>query len=669
MFEYLMPNLVLKEYEGSVYEETAKAAVQQHIKYAKETDIPWGISESQYFRFDLNSNYQYKAFGVPKLRLQPVRRNSLVITPYATMLALEYAGEEGLSNLRKLIELGVFGDFGFYEAIDYNSPDPENMTPYRIVKSFMAHHQGMILASINNYLNQGILRKRFHSEAMVKATEILLEEKRQTHLISIAKRGYTIKVGKIHFKEEVYSYRYVNSVAPEIPVANYLSNNKYSVLITSDGDGFSSFQNIMLYRWRSDLYANTGNYIYIKDINKGKFWSAAYHPTRTAPDEYQVIFSPHQAEFKRTDGDISSRTCVTLSPDHNLEIRKVELTNNGKETKHLEITSYLEVVDDSHMAELSHPAFNKLFIESEYLEEQAIFLSKRRGSKGGGNPYVMHMVKSQAKLLKKVEYENDRLKFIGRNNTLESPVAVAQSLPLSNRSGVCNDPIMSLRVSISLGVGETARLSFITGMCKSREEASKIGEELSIAYRIDDIFEKFRLQRDIELKYLEITRSQLNAFQDLISPVFYPSGYYRGPEESIRRNYNNQSFLWKFGVSGDNPILLLRVKSIEDAAIIKDVLKAYEYLRINRVLVDLIILSEAKHGYMQEVDNLINDLTTSLRIYDAGNDKPSLYMLHSYEMIPSEIDLLYTVARVVFSEKTGIYFNNRMENIYELVDE
>lgn len=669
MFEYLMPNLVLREYEGSVYAETARAAVLQQIFYAKEMGIPWGISESQYYRFDLNANYQYKAFGVPKLRLQPVRNNSLVVTPYATMLALEYESEGCLSNLRRLNELGMFGEYGFYEAIDYNSPNAVEMTPYCIVKSFMAHHQGMNIVAINNYLNNGIFRKRFHSEAIIKATEVLLEEKRQSHLISLAKHGYTIRIGKIHFREDSYSNRFVYSVAPKIPIANLLSNNKYSLMITSDGDGFSSFKNMMLYRWRADIYANTGNYIYIKDIDQKRVWSTAYHPTKKEPDEYQVIFSPHQAEFKRRDDDISSHTTISLSQDYNLEIRKVELINHGNAVRQFEITSYLEVVGDSHMAELSHPAFNKLFIESEFLQEETIFLSKRRGSKNTDQPYIMHMVKSGVKQLKKVEYENDRLKFIGRNHTLENPNAVVNSLPFSNLSGFCNDPIMSIRINLSLEAGEAANISFITGICHTREEAISISSELSTDYRIDDIFEKFRLQTDIELKYLEISKSQLKAFQNLISPIFYPSGFYRGPQENIRRNVKNQSFLWRFGISGDNPILLLNVKSIQDTGMIKDVLKAYEYLRINRVMVDLIILSEAKHGYMQELDELVNELTVSLRIYDNNSERPSLFVLHTYQMIPSEIDLLYTVARVVFTETSGVYFRNIMERQNELVEE
>ena len=668
MFEYLMPNLVFKEYEDSVYAQTSRAAVLQQMKYAKEVGIPWGISESQYYRFDLNSNYQYKAFGVPKIRLQPVRKNSLVVAPYATMLALDIAEEECMENLKRLKELGAFGVYGFYESVDFNLPNSVELTPYCIVKSYMAHHQGMNLAAIDNYLNRGVLRERFHAEMMIKASEVLLEEKRRSYLISIARQGYTIKIGNPLFKEDSYSNRYVSIAGVNSPVVNYLSNGKYSLMITSDGDGFSKYEDRMLYRWRSDIYANTGNYIYIKDVKQGKLWSAAYHPTKTEPDDYQVIFCPHQAQFKRRDGDISSDMIVSLDADHNLEIRKVTFTNHGNEEKLLEVTSYLEVVDDAYLAELSHPAFNKLFLESEYLEEQEIFLTKRRRKRDDDNPYVMHLVRTGTKLCKKLEYENDRKRFIGRNNTLEDPDSVVNSIAFFNHSGFCNDPIMSLRAQFYIGAGETACISFITGVCGSKEEAIKIAEELNVSYRINDILEKFRLQNNLELKYLEITRTQLNAFQDLISPVFYPAGIYRGPDENIRRNFMNQSFLWKFGISGDNPILLLVVRSIEEERIVKDVLKAYEYLRMNRVLVDLIILIDSKHGYLQEVDELINDMTSSLRIYDSGNDKPSFFTLHTYEMKPAEIDLLYTVARVVFSGRTGIYFANVKENPHELLE-
>lgn len=659
MFEYLMPNLLMKNYDGTVFSDSSKAAVLQQIKYAKQMGIPWGISESQYFRFDNDSNYQYHAFGVPELRLQISYSDLLVVSPYSTMLALEYKSDEALSNLKRMKELGAYGEFGYYEAIDFSVPDPMALTPYRIVKSYMTHHMGMSLVAINNYVHNGIMRGRFHAEPIVKATESLLEEKRQTHFISVSKKGYTVNIKKNNISEDdILRMRYIKAVAPPIPTVNHLSNGNYSLMITSDGDGFSDCTGMMLYRWRPDVYANTGSYIYIKDIEKDKFWSVAYNPTKAEPEEYQVIFSHYQAEFKRRDGDIATNTIVSLSPDHNLEIRKVTLKNYGKNEKQIEITSYLEVVADSYLADLSHPAFRKLFIESEFVEETSTFLSRRRSSEENRNPYIFHTVKSDNKLLTSVKHENDRLKFIGRNKTLQNPDAVVKSMPFSNSTGFSNDPIMSISACICLEAEQTISITFITGVCEDKEDAVRISDELSISYRVDDIIEKFRQQSLMEIKYLNITGKQFNAFQNIISPLYYSSRYHRGPTENISRNWKNQSFLWRFGVSGDNPVMLLRVSSLHELWIIEGVLKAYEYLRINQVKVDLIILNEAKHGYMQELTSFLNNRTSALRVYGEERDRPSLFILHSYQMVPAEVDLLFTVARVVFSKETGIYFRD-----------
>lgn len=658
MFEYLLPNLIMSEYKGSVFAKTSMAAVIQHIKYGKKMGIPWGISESQHYNFDQCGNYQYKAFGVPELRLQPSLTISKVVAPYATFLALAYAKEECFANLKKMAELGCIGEYGYYESIDFNGPDPVALTPYSIIKSFMAHHQGMILVSINNLLNGKIMQRRFRSEAFIQAAESLLEEKRNSYYVSLSRKGYNIQVKAIVSPEETYANRHVNKVAPKIPVAHYLSINDYSMMMTSDGDGFSDYKGMMLYRWRSDLYASTGSYIYIKDIKSGEVWSSTYNPTKKEPDDYKVEFSIDQAEIKRTDGDISTHTLVNLSPAQNIEFRKVTLTNHGSEKRQIELTSYMEVVLDTYLAELSHPAFNKLFIESSFIEGHNIFLSKRRGTQDVNKPYLVHMVKSSMKPIGSIEYENDRLKFIGRNNTVQNPEAVVGSLQLSNITGFSNDPIVSLRIRVELEAENTVDVYFITGVCSNNDEAVRISEELNNLARIDDLNKKFRLQSYLELKYLDITSAQLKAFLNLISPIFYPSRYYRGPIENIRRNSGTQCDLWRFGVSGDRPIMLLRVNSIEQIGTVKDVFKAYEYLRLNNVDVDLIVLSDAKYGYMQELDDLLNELTCTMKIYTENRKKPSLFILHSYQMIPREIDLLLTVARVVFTEKTGIYFRD-----------
>jgi len=663
MFEYLMPSLVLPEYEGSVFTETARAVVAENIAFAKERAIPcWGISESQYYQFDQDGNYQYRAFGVQGLRLQTSLGNAnLVVAPYATMLALSYADKECIANLKNLAKLGCVGAYGYYEAIDFNGPNPVTITPFSIVKSFMAHHQGMILVSINNYINNGIMQKRFYSEPMIQSIASLLEEKRGAYFVNIPKEGYNIYFKEIEAPYEIPESRYVNKVAPKLPVAHFLSNDNYSILLTSDGDGFSKYKDMMLYRWRPDIYAGTGNYIFLKDVETGRFWSNTYNPTKKEPDEYQVIFSLHQAEFKRRDGDITTNTVVSLSPDYDLEIRKVTLTNHSAKPKIMELTSYLEIVANGLSAELAHPAFNKLFIENSFLEESNMFLVKRRGSIGEPKPYLLHMINADTDFLQKIEYENDRLRFLGRNNTVQSPVAVVDSMPFSNNTIFSDDPIISLRARVSLSAFGKVSVYFITGVCSNIVEAKSLGKELNEVAWIEDMNEKFRLQSIIELKYLDITSSQLNACQDLVAPLFYSSRDYRGSVENMRRNWKSQRDLWRFGISGDNPILLFRVTSSEALGIMKDVFKIYEYLRINEVKVDLVVLSEGKHGYITELNNLLQDMTTSLKIFDENSDKHNIFILDAYQLTPAEVDLLLTVARVVFSEDTGIYFRKIKE--------
>ena len=659
MFEYLMPQLVVKEYSGSVFDDSSNAAVLQQMRYAKKFSIPWGMSESQYNRFDINQNYQYKAFGVPKLRLQPVYKDMQVVSPYSTLLALEYNGKKGYLNLRKLQGIGAYGEYGYFEAIDFTVPDPVTLKDYCIVKSFMAHHQGMSILAIDNYLNSGIMRRRFHAAPMIKAAQTLLEETHQSLFASPSRRGYTINFKKRDIPEDVStSIRTIKSVNLPIPAANHMSNGSYSVLITSDGDGFSLWKETLLYRWRPDIYADTGFYIYIRDTGLNTYWSTAHHPAKVKADKYQVVFSPHQSEFIRQDKGIVTTTLVSIMPDYNLEVRKVKLKNLSSRERQLEVTSYMEAAIATLAAESSHPAYNKLFVESEFLEDRNLFISKRRRGSGGG-PYAMQLLQTDANLVRDVEYESSRVKFIGRNNNLQNPQAVWGGAHLSNSTDFSGDSIMSIRACVSLSAGETASITFISGLFESREAVLSACDEFSVTYRIEDAVERFRQQSRIELKYLDMTGNQQRAFQNIIRQIYYPHRYFRAPDENIRRNWSGQNGLWKFSISGDNPIMLLHVKSADEVSLVRDVLKIYEYMGINMVKADLVILAEGSYGYTSELTNMLTAMLSSLRVYVSSLEKPGIHIIHSYELSPSEMDLIFTVANVVFTAETGIYFRKK----------
>lgn len=656
MFEYLMPQLVIKEYAGSVFEDSSQAAVTQQKLYAHQFSIPWGISESQYYRFDTNQNYQYRAFGVPKLRLQPVYKDMQIISPYSTMLALEYAGPGAIENLQRLKDHGAYGEYGFYEAVDFTLPDAITLRDYNIVKSFMAHHQGMSLVATNNYVNQGIMRKRFHQSPMIKAVQPLLEEKHQSLFAPPSRRSYTINFKKRDVPaDEGNSIRHIRSLNLPVPATNYFSNGDYSLLVTSDGDGFSRWRNTMLYRWRPDGFSDTGLYVYIKDTSLNAFWSAAHHPTQVQSDSYHADLYPHQAVFNRRDKGIATTMLVTMMPDAPIEIRQIRLKNTSTRPRNLEVTSFLETALDSFQAESSHPAFNKLFVDNEYLPQQRLFISKRRGA-GDQGPYGMMMMLTDTHLTREVEYESSRMRFVGRNNTLQNPQAMGKGARLSNSVAFSPDPIMSIRAAFALMPGDEAEVTYLCGVFESRQAVLEAAQTYSAAHLVEDAALRFEQQSRIELRYLDISGRQLRAFHNIIRQLYYPTGYYRGPVENIRRNWTGQSGLWKFGISGDNPIMLVYVKRSDAVGLVQDVLKIYEYMGINGVAADLVILAESSYGYSNDLNAMLSNMTSSLRIYDSVRERSGIYIIHTYELSPMETDLIYTTASVVFTEDTGIYF-------------
>jgi len=664
MFEYLMPGLVLKQRVGSVFDDSAKAAVKEQQLYAKKNKIPFGISESQYFSFDINSNYQYKAFGVPKLQLQPRISSIQVVSPYSSALAINVSPKKSIANLRLLKEMDAVGEYGYFESLDFSSPDSYNLREYSVVKSFMAHHQGMILVALNNFYHQDIMQNRFHKEPMIKAAEPLLEEVRQQSVISVVGKNYIVQNKDVEFLETNLQNRVVSEVSPKLPSAHWLSNANYSMMVTSDGDGFSKYNNIFVNKWRPDTSVSSGMYIYLRNLENDDYWSTTYQPTLVEPDDYEVVFSHHQAEFNRVDKNITTKSFVTLAANDNYELRKVIVTNNSNKTINLELTSYVESVLDTYLNELYHPAFNKLFLESEFVKEHDMLICKRRKHANmKDRPYLFHMVKADHAIDHQTQYETDRLKFIGRNNTVRTPDAILDTFPLGSNAGFSLDPIMSLRKKIRVAPGKSESVTYITGISLSVEEAKKISEKLSVKSGIEEEFNRFKLNSELEIKYLSINDRLVNAFQDLVGPLFYPSEYYRGPKEAIENNWKNQSFLWRFGVSGDNPMMLLTVETTEEISLIRDALKAYEYYQINLLKVDLLILIRGEEGYQQDLSAMLAEMTSALKVYDEDEGKPSLFILYESRMSPEEVNLLFTVATIVFNDENGIYLKKKVDHL------
>ncbi len=661
MFEYLMPNLILRTPHGTLIERSCRAAVIRQITHGRRHGIPWGISESQHFLFDVNSNYRYMAFGMQYLRLQSSMRPARVVAPYATVLALPVKPDAAIRNLRRLRDIGALGRYGMFESLDFSRPNAASLKEFSLVQSFMAHHQGMIMASLSNFLNGWALQRRFHMDPMVKATEVLLEEKRSPVLVLLARYGYSINIDQQEFQEKPVESRSITELSPAIPEAHVLSNGRYLLMLTSDGQGFSRCGDIMVNRWRPEWVGQShGQFIYVRSIESGQVWSSAYHPTLVHPDEYQTTFSADKVEFHRRDGLITTRTDITLSPLENFELRRVTFSNQGDRPAVLEATSYLEVVNDRYLAEASHPAFNKLFLEMAFIREGNVLLADRRPRSPDEKPgCVLHMVRTAAPLLRAIDYETDRRAFLGRGGSTQLPQALRSRLPLSGRPGFANDPILSLRATVRVPAGQSVSLTFITAWCPDRDDALRLSRQLHRSLVDDDIFRQAQTSSILERKYLNLTSSLHNAIQSLVGPLFFPTRVFRDDDAVIQRNSLGQSGLWRFGISGDDPIILMRVRNLADLPAVRDALAAYEFLRQQTVKVDLVLLNEEAEGYSLPLHNSIMELTSILKIYSGEQRKPSLFVLRRSQMSPEESTLLSTVARMVINPHEGIYRSRR----------
>ncbi len=439
MFEYLMPPLFLRSYPGTLLADSAQGAVRHQIAYGKAKGVPWGISESGFYRFDANQNYQYRAFGVPGLGFKRGLGDDLVIAPYASLMAIRYDPHAVAQNLAILMEHGSFGLYGVYESIDFTADRLLAGEPSMVVHEYMAHHQGMILMAMVNFFHNDIMVKRMHNDPRIQSVELLLQE--QVPQATPLQNPYA---------EDVKGIRRLTAVPVEItpwsvpvqtpiPQVNLLSNGNYSVLLSNMGGGYSSWRNVDLTRWQPDgVLDSWGTWIYIQDMNHnsggdsedGGLWSAGFQPIPGSAANMQVTYFAHMAVFRRTENDITSTMEVTVPPDDPVEIRRIHLHNTRNQPRRLRLTSYGEVILSQQAADTRHPAFNKLFIESEFVPELNLQIFKRRPRSSQEKPiYMGHMVVVENNGASPVSenparHEADRNRFIGRGRNQRSPNAV-----------------------------------------------------------------------------------------------------------------------------------------------------------------------------------------------------------------------------------------------------
>ncbi len=665
MFEYLMPSLVMRAPAGSLLEQTSHLVVARQQAYGRKLGVPWGISESAYNARDLERTYQYSSFGVPGLGLKRGLGDNTVVAPYATALAAMVKPHAAVVNFARLEKIDAQGRYGFYEALDYTARRLQDGEPFAIVRAYMAHHQGMTLVALANTLLDGLMRKRFHAEPRIKATELLLQERTprdvSAPVVDLAASGLS------EWVDDVMPVLPRTIVTPHdaTPRTRVLSNGHYAVMLTAAGSGYSQWHDLAVTRWAADVTCDaSGSYLFLRDVDTGKAWSAGYQPTGVEPDAYEVTFSEHRAEFVRRDGDMTTTLDVVVSAECDAEVRRVTLSNMGDRVRTIEITSYAELVLTPRAADEAHPAFSKLFVQTEYLPAiGALLATRRRRSPHEASAWAAHLAVIEGDAIGPGRFETDRATFIGRGRQVRAPAALTGDPLAAGKVGAVLDPIFSLTRCVQLAPGTTARIAFWTLVAPSREEVLDLVDQHRDVPAFDRAATLAWTQGQVELHHLGIAPDEAGLFQRLAGHLLYNDPALRPSSDVLRRRNGGLPSLWAHGVSGDLPIVLVRIDDTDDLGIVRQVLRAFEYWRLKQLNVDVVILNERSSSYVQDLQTALETLTrTGLsRVKIHGESvRGGVFVLRS-DIIPSE-------ARLALLAAAGAVLLSRHGSIAEQLD-
>jgi len=653
MFEYLMPMLVMPSYGGSLLDQTCRAAVAVQIEHGKALGIPWGVSESGYYTLDAHFNYQYRAFGVQGLGLKRGLSDDVVIAPYASALALMIDASAACKNLQRLALQGASGRFGMYEAVDYTEARLPRSQPFAVVQSFMAHHQGMSLLALTSLLVDHPMQRRFAADPALQSALLLLHERVPKAAAPYLKTEQSPVLGD---GGQDPGLRVFADPGRKRPAVQLLSNGRYHVMLTSGGGGYSRRNDMAVTRWQEDTTQdNWGMYCYLRDVETATVWSAAYQPTLYQPESHETIFSDSRAEFRARNLDFDTHMEIVVSPEDDIELRRLHVTNRAAFAKTLEITTYAEVVLTSPTNDAMHPAFSKLFVQTELLTSlQAIVCSRRPRASDEPTPWMCHLLAAHGVDTDDISYQTDRMAFIGRGRSLVSPQALDASYEqLSNSAGPVLDPVVAIRCRVTLQPGQQATIDLVTGVATSRDDCLSLINKYRDRHLADRVFDLSWTHSQVLLRQLNASLPDARLFEQMASSLLYANTSTRADASVLIANRRNQSGLWGQAISGDLPIVLLQVYSLDNIELVRQLVQAHAYWRQKGLVVDLLIWNEDQAGYRQQLQDAIMGLITSGSEATLLDRPGGIFVRPAQQISAEDRILVLSVARLVLSKGFG----------------
>jgi cyclic beta-1,2-glucan synthetase len=649
MFEYLMPQLLMPSFEDSLLDESCRAAVNAQIAWGVRSQVPWGISESAYNATDAHLNYQYRAFGVPGLGLKQGLGDDLVIAPYACAMALMLEPAAGVRNLQALQALGALTRYGFYEALDYTEGRVAPEQAFSMVRSFMVHHHGMSFLALAALLREQPMQKYFLREPMFRAYELLLQEKMPA---ATPVRTAALETEAPQPPRAGAQPMTVITTRMETPIprVHLLSNGRYHVLLTQTGAGYSMWRDIAITRWSGDATRDAdGMFCYLRDVESGRRWSTTFQPCG-ADGEHSATFSQARAEFRRIDHGIESETLVAVSAEDDIELRRVRLTNRSNKTRTLDVTSFAELALNQRAADAAHPAFSKLFVETELAPElDALLASRRPRSVEEKNPWLLHQMRVRGATAGVTAFETDREKFLGRLRDAAHPLAL-DGEPLENSAGAVLDPCMAIRRRVQIPSGRTVSIDLITGIAATREDALALAHKYREPHLHDRVFELAWTHEQVVMQQLNVSSRDAQFYERIAARLLYAAD---GAHTGAPPGLPGQSALWKHGVSGDLPIVLARIANATQIDLVRQLIKAHGWWATRGLHTDLLIWNEERSGYRQELQEHILYLIASAAEARGGAGPGRVYAWRIEHLSAEDRALMGAVARCVFNGNEG----------------
>jgi cyclic beta-1,2-glucan synthetase len=642
MFEYFMPNVIMPSYEYSLLEETYRFCLYSQKKYANKLGVPWGISESAFSLQDLNYNYQYKAFGIPWLGLKRGLKEDVVVAPYASLITINKNYKDVLRNMELLKDVGAYDKFGFYESIDYTPSRVTNDKRYEVVLTYMAHHQGLILLAINNLINKNILQKRFSDNPEIKAVDILLQEKIPQTVVYTKEKKEKIDVLKYKGYDD-YKQHFESDTSGMV---NVMTNDKYTLVINDFGEGYSKLRDIYVNKYNDSCHQS--NVIYIKNTNDNIFWSSTLYPTLKEPDEYLIYFSPGESKFYRRDGDIETITRISVSPEENVELRQVEIRNVGESKASVDVMSYIEPILAEKNSDIAHPVYNNLFLRAINLNGKVLI--EKRFPNGNKMFFTNFAVCDDQDV--KFEVELDKSKIIGRMKTMETPEALTENRMFSNNISPVVNTTIAIKTSVTINENSSVVINYYYGISTNKDDIGLIIEKFSRDTADKRLFELAKSRCLIENRFVGLKGNEIELYNKLFAEILKGSKSLDEYKNIIENNQKNQRELWRFGISGDYPIILVKIKNVNDAYIIKQLVKAIDYFNIKNIKIDLVIVDE-ENGNEKYVYSKIIEYIFARNISYLINSNGGFHIIKAKDLVSGDIELLFACSDVIFKAEDG----------------